>query len=332
MIRARLLLAAPGIVVIGTALHPAGAQKATVAELRLPENSLAGYAAHLRSLRALAVACTAKAAACASAQVPPDEHVTMAAGSSFEAHYGWIRDALDSAKSLPDAKRASLMQIVESHLDADLADAQSASQSSDFPAARRGADAILAGREFNTVHEVSLKEQIMARIYEWLERVLGHVAAFGSRSPWIAPLLEWLLGSLACALLLVWAFRTVRRQRAQIRIEAVRQIEQTDERVLNWIHLADEHAAAGRFRDAVHCLYWASIATLEGGRLWHPDRARTPREYLRLLDPASPASPLLRRQTLSFETIWYGLRPADRPDYDRAMQLHHALRSELRSA
>ncbi|MGD0369705.1 MAG: DUF4129 domain-containing protein, partial [Acidobacteriaceae bacterium] len=70
-----------------------------------------------------------------------------------------------------------------------------------------------------------------------------------------------------------------------------------------------------------------SIATLEGRRLWQPDRARTPREYLRLLDPASPVSPLLRRQTFSFETIWYGLRPAARPDYDHALDLHRRLRS-----
>jgi hypothetical protein len=90
---------------------------------------------------------------------------------------------------------------------------------------------------------------------------------------------------------------------------------------------AEEHAAGGRFRDAVHCLYWASIVTLEGRRLWQPDRARTPREYLRLLDPASATAPLLRRQTFSFETIWYGLRPAARPDYDSALELHRQLRA-----
>lgn len=221
------------------------------------------------------------------------------------------------------------MTTAQSHLDADLSDAQPASAPTDFAAARRSADTILASREFNTTTKIqpSLRDIIMAWIGNLLDRLLSRVAAFGSRSPWIGPLIEWLLGSVACALLLVWAFRTVRRQRFRMQFDAARQIEKTEERVLNWMREAEAHASRQQFRDAVHCLYWASIATLEGRRLWHPDRARTPREYLRLLDPASPAAPLLRRQTFSFETIWYGLRPAQRPDYDHALQLHQQMRS-----
>ena len=131
-------------------------------------------------------------------------------------------------------------------------------------------NAILASREFNTSAAPSLRDQIIALLYRWLDRMLAHVAAFGSRSPWIGPLIEWGLGGIACALLLVWAFRTVRRQRVRMQMDAARRIEQTDERVLNWMREAEEHASVGRFRDAVHCLYWASIVTLEGRRLWQP--------------------------------------------------------------
>jgi hypothetical protein len=219
------------------------------------------------------------------------------------------------------------MTSVEAHLDADLVDAQPASSTLDFVTARKDANTILLGREFNTSSEPSLRDRIMAILYHWLDRLLSRVAVFGSHSPWIAPLLEWILASIACALLLVWAFRTLRRQRVRIQLDAVRKIEQTDERVLNWMREAEEHAQREHFRDAVHCLYWASIATLEGRRLWQPDRARTPREYLRLLDPASAIAPLLRRQTFSFESIWYGLRPAARLDYDHALDLHRRLRS-----
>lgn len=299
----------------------------TVSEGRLPQSNQADYLQHLQTLRSLAAACSAQASACDARQVPPNERVTLPSSGSFEAHYGWIRDALNSAKSLPSDQRSALMQQVEAHLDADRADAQSSSPAASFSVARQRANAILDGREFNTVQGMSLRDQLLARLAQWIERLLDHVARFGNHSPWIAPLIEWLLGSLACALLLAWAMRTLRRQRVQTRLEAAHRAEQTDERVLNWLHLAEDHAAAGRFRDAVHCLYWASIASLEGRRFWQPDRARTPREYLRLLDPASPASPLLRRQTLSFETIWYGLRPAARPDYDRALHLHQQLRA-----
>lgn len=299
----------------------------TVAQQVLEKSSAADYANRLHTLRSVAVACAQQASACDPAQVGADEHVTLAWQSSFDAHFAWMRDALSSARSLPDAKRASLMTSVESHLDADLADVRASPTAPDFSAARSDANAILAGREFRTSAELSLRDRIMAMLYRWLDRMLSHVAAFGSRSPWIGPLIEWSLGAVACALLLAWAFRIAQRQRVRMQFEAARQIEQTDERVLNWMREAEEHAARGSFRDAVHCLYWASIVALEGRRLWQPDRARTPREYLRLVDPASPLSAVLRRQTFSFETIWYGLRPAARPDYDSALTLHRQLRS-----
>jgi hypothetical protein len=290
------------------------------------QSTLADYAAHLRSLRALAAACAQKVSACDEAHVGPDDRVRD--GSvSFEARYDWLAAALLSSKSSSASDRAQLMQRVETRIDADLADAQSVPGTPDFADARARANAILASREFDTTSTPSLRERILARIYQWLDRLFSHVFAFGARSPWIAPLLEWLLGTVACALLLAWILRNLRRQRLRLAVEAARQIQETDERVRNWLSEAETCAARGAFRDAVHCLYWASIAALEGRRLWQPDRSRTPREYLRLLDPASPVSPLLRRQTRSFETIWYGLRPAAASDYDNALDLHRQLRT-----
>jgi len=327
---ARLLVAGLCIVLPASrySAHAAQAGHATVGELDLPQTSLPAYVNHLAALRSLAVACADHASACDPAKIGSDEHVTSAGGSSFDVHYDWFSAVLSAAKSLPDEKRAALMTAAESHLDADLADAQSASASPAFPAARNDANAILSGREFRTADaQPSLRERVMAWLYGWLARLFGRVASFGSRSPWIGPLLEWGLGAIAAALLLVWAFRIARLQRVRIRPDSAREIEPSGERVLNWMREAEEHAARERFRDAIHCLYWASIATLEGRRLWQPDRARTPREYLRLVDPASSLALLLRRQTLSFETIWYGLRTAQRTDYDRALQLHQQLRS-----
>jgi len=314
------------LLLAATPLRAAEAQ-ATVSEHALKPSTLVDYTNELHTLRSLAAACSQNASACDSKQVGTDEHVALTGKSSFDAHFAWMSDALSSAKSLPDPKRTALMAAAEQQLDDDLADAQASPATPEFARARQQANTILASREFNTSTAPSLRDQIIAMLYRWIDRLLGHVVAFGSRSPWVGPLIEWGLGALACAMLLVWAFRTVRRQRVRMQLDNARRIEQTDERVLNWIRDAEEYAAGGRFRDAVHCLYWASIVTLEARRLWQPDRARTPREYLRLLDPASAIAPLLRRQTSSFETIWYGLRPAARPDYDNALQLHHQLRS-----
>jgi Domain of unknown function (DUF4129) len=246
---------------------------------------------------------------------------------SFVASYDWLAAALSSAKSKSSADRARLMQRVQARIDADLADAQSAPNPANFAQARVRANAILAAREFDTTSTPSLRERILAYIFKWLDRLFTGIAAFGALSPWIAPLLEALLGAVACALLLAWVFRNLQRQRRRLSVEATRRAEDTELRIRNWLNDAETCAARGAFRDAVHCLYWASIAALEARRLWQPDRSRTPREYLRLVDPASPLSPILRRQTRSFETIWYGLRAAGSSDYDLALDLHRQLRA-----
>jgi hypothetical protein len=74
--------------------------------------------------------------------------------------------------------------------------------------------------------------------------------------------------------------------------------------------LAEARAAAtrGDLREAVHAGYWAAISHLESSGVWRPDRARTPREYLRLIAQTDPARPLLTDITRDFEVVWYGNR------------------------
>lgn len=290
--------------------------------------TLAEYVDQAHQLQAVAAACAQKAAACVLPAAIPDQKVSLASGGSFTARYQWFTAAVTAARAMPDAARSAEMRAAEQHLDADLADAlASPAPAANFSHARKDADAILAGREFATADQQSLWDKIAEWVLTWIDDALGHVAAFSSRSPWIGSLIEWGLAALACALVLMWILRAVRRDRLRLGYEAGRQIEVTEERVLNWMREAEQRAAAGAFRDAVHCLYWASIATLEGRRFWHPDRARTPREYLRLLDSASAAAALLRRQTMAFENIWYGLRPAQQSDYEQALRLHQQLRT-----
>lgn len=317
-------MAASGLLLLIFVCRISAAETTTRSGLRATSSD--SYATHLRNLQTLVAACSAKASACDAGQIGPDESISLGNAGSFDVHYDWFSRALDSAKALPDADRAKLMRSASAHLDSDLADANKAASPAAFDLARNQADAILAQREFQTSREVSLSQKLLTAVYEWVDRLLSHVSAFGARSPLLGPLIEWGLISAALALFLAWEFRNISRQRQRLLIEADRQIEQADERVLNWLREAEDRAAHGEFRDAIHCLYWASIAMLEGRRLWQPDRARTPREYLRLLDPDSSLAPILRRQTLSFETIWYGIRPALQPDYEQALDLHRQLR------
>ena len=196
----------------------------------------------------------------------------------------------------------------------------------DFDHARKGADAILARPEFQTVTEQSFLERDIEAIGAWLDRMFNGVSRFGKRSPWVAPLLEWGAVALAAVGVLVWASRTMQRQRLAILFETKASVEVWRKESDNWAELARLEAEKQAWREAVHCLYWATIVMMEGRKLWRQNRARTPREYLLLLEPGSAMQQSLQRLTQIFERIWYGLRPAAESDYNRALALFEELR------
>ncbi|HEX3703542.1 MAG TPA: DUF4129 domain-containing protein [Vicinamibacterales bacterium] len=87
-----------------------------------------------------------------------------------------------------------------------------------------------------------------------------------------------------------------------------------------WLAGAQSAAARGDWRDAMHLVYWCAVAFLEAKGAWRPDRARTPREYLRAL-PASSADGLaLAALTRRFELVWYGAARADEQVYAEALE------------
>lgn len=305
----------------------------------LDKASLGEYRTHLEKLRALVASCEAKASACDAEAVGPDEQVQVqglgdgANANSFEAHYGWLRDALKLARNAADKKRGSALQAAAARIEEELRDASgsetagSGTAGPDLAIARQRADRILGHAEFATVRRDSLWERLLARLALWLDSLFNNVAHFGARSPWIGPVMEWGLVGIALIGLMLWAMRVVRRQRLAVRVEASRRMEPWEEAARNWRELAEQEAAQEDWRDAVHCLYWASIAMLEGRRFWSPNRSRTPREYVRLLEAGSARQRLLRKQTQGFEHVWYGLHDAGRRDYESALELHEELRT-----
>lgn len=85
-----------------------------------------------------------------------------------------------------------------------------------------------------------------------------------------------------------------------------------------WLAEARRAADAGQWRDAIRLAYWAGVYALEERGLWRSDRARTPREYLRQLDTASPYRSSLTSLTSVFERTWYAGESADEAAYERA--------------
>jgi Domain of unknown function (DUF4129) len=196
----------------------------------------------------------------------------------------------------------------------------------EFQRARKKTDEVLLRPEFQTVSEESFTQREIARFWQWVSEMFGGVSRFGQRSPWLVPLMEWSSITLAAAGLLAWGLRTIQRQRLAVRIESRASFEMWQKESDDWAELARLEAARKDWRAAVHCLYWATIVMMEGRKLWRQNRARTPREYLLLLEPGSRMQQSLRRLTQLFERIWYGLRPAGESDYASAMVLFEELR------
>jgi hypothetical protein len=321
----RVLLAVVLLVPISAGAQAQGGDAAQeTADLR--SVTIAEYKGHLESLKALVAACKKKSTECDSKRVGADERVE---GGGFEARWSWLRDALSSAHNpeLPD--RATLLQQAAARLneDATLADGSNQQSVDTFQRARKKTDDVLSRPEFRTVTEHSYLDRVIARFWQWVNGVFSGVSRFGQRSPWLVPVMEWGAMTLAAAGLLTWVFRTMQRQRLAVRIESSVNAEAWQKESDNWAELARAEAAKQNWRAAVHCLYWAAIVMLEGRRLWRQNRARTPREYLLLLEPGSGMQQSLRRLTQIFERIWYGLRPAAESDYASALRLFDELRS-----
>ena len=311
------------VAALAPALPAAAMQQATLAE----------YRSHLERMRTLIQACQASVPHCDPQQVGGDEEVSFQGlGSNanvdkFEAHYDWLRSTLKQAQNASDKNRELNLAIADTRIEEALRDTSTQSTANvNFVQARREADAILNHPEFATVEEHSIWERVAAKIFLWLDGLFGDVAKFGERSPWIGPVIEGGLIVLAFTALAVWAMRSFRRQRLAVKLENARQVEPWEEASRNWRRLAEEQAARGEWREAVHCLYWASIVMLEGRRFWAPNRSRTPREYVRLLETGSARWTLLQSQTRGFERIWYGLNAAAQEDYLSALKLHEQLR------
>ena len=87
----------------------------------------------------------------------------------------------------------------------------------------------------------------------------------------------------------------------------------------SWLADARTAAGNGNWREAIHYAYWAGISNLEESGAWIPDRARTPREYLRLISPNNSRRPVLHDLTKKFELTWYGQLNAQPADYDAVL-------------
>lgn len=280
--------------------------------------------ARLSHLESVVHACSVARSktACNPALVGDDLQVMLPSGSRL-VEFDWLRSALSDAPAGSHAQQE--LAAAGQRLARDLAKLSSAAPEApgNLGHDRAVLRTILASPDFPQPQPPSLWRRLRDQFFAWLSNRLDRLGTGASSTRWISQLLLIVVLIASCGGLLLWFSRATRRQRLAIarnRDGANNAAGSIDDWQL-WLTEARFLATRKQWRDAIHRLYWAAIAAMEARGAWRPDRARTPREYLALVDPASSSKNDLLQLTRSLERFWYGGEAAGEIDYDQAYAL-----------
>ena len=228
-------------------------------------------------------------------------------GREFEVSTETLRQLLQAWQSKHD--EASFERVVQ-YLELLRDEAAAADQTPPDSLSRHSLlNSILSRREFRDVHGQTWIDRLKQQLTDILRKLLGQVIS-SSVIPEISDILVYALIVIAVLALAYWMYRSLREgQRLEMIMPTPVPISAKAWPI--WLSEARTAAAKGDWNNAIHLAYWAGISFLEVQGEWQPDAARTPREYLRLLDPASERRPALRSMTVRLETVWYGMQLAD---------------------
>lgn len=177
---------------------------------------------------------------------------------------------------------------------------------------------ILERAEFQAASGPSTWDLLRARIGRWILEHIGKLFRFLNISEKTGNAIAWGVIFLAVVLLFYVVYGRLAKAAKGVSFRA--EVQPTPSEARHWVREALAAADRGDYREAVHCAYWASVAHLEDIRILPPDRARTPRESLRLLEQHPKEQGVLSAITCSFELIWYGYRPASAVEWAGAKE------------
>jgi len=172
---------------------------------------------------------------------------------------------------------------------------------------------ILGRGEFQESSGPSAWDLMKARINRWILEQIIRLFRVLHISQKTGNGIAWAVIFAAVVLLFYVLYRWLSKSTKTESFRAEVKASSSDAR--HWVQEALGAADRGDFREAVHCAYWAAVAHLEDIRILPHDRARTPRESLRLLDQHPREKGSLQTITHSFELIWYGYRPVSAAEW-----------------
>ena len=237
----------------------------------------------------------------------PESWRVEAGRDRFTVATAWLRRDLESVRRAPNPQsvariRGRLQRLRDELVAYEEAPLDRADQ-------RAHLNSVLARPEFAGVHGPTwfdgLRQRALSFLVDLLDRVIG-----SSSIPAFGRVAVWTLVGLAMLVVAIVIYRTLRRT-TRARTIRPEEMPVSAKSWTIWLAEARAAAAASAWRDAVRLAYWAGVSFLESRRLWPPDRARTPREYMRLLPKGYAQRPVLASLTTTFERVWYAKQEAD---------------------
>ena len=202
----------------------------------------------------------------------------------------------------------------------------------DARAARTELDQILARPEFAGVRPLTPWEVLRQRISAWLQRQLLKLLQAIGRHPIGGEILFWIIilgavGGITYAVIRFLAGKDNINSLPRSGTMVTARMWQ------EWMCAAREAADRGDYREAVHSAYWAGIVKLQDVDALPRDRTKTPREFLRLVNPAAAnerATAIavcepLAELTSRLEHVWYANRGAGPEDFRVSLHQLEAL-------
>jgi hypothetical protein len=249
----------------------------------------------------------------------PDQ-ISVATGSGeIKISYKVVKDSLAAFAAADENKRPALLRQAQQYARAMNSAAEEYDKRAADPGpAHRQLEEILSRREFKTKGP-SAKDALLARIYYWIARWLSKLVFKGKASFDLMQLIIYLVVGAAATLLLLWTIRRLRRPQEDLPEREIIPFAPSARSWRAWLADARAQAQQEDWRNAIHLAYWAGISYLEEHGAWKPNRARTPREYLRLIGKAASQYPVLAALTRKLEIVWYGYGTAAEADFHEAL-------------
>jgi uncharacterized protein DUF4129 len=249
----------------------------------------------------------------------PDQVSVATNSGEIKVSYKVLKDSLAAVAAADESKRPALLRQAQQYARAMNAAAEEYDKHAADPGlAHQKLGEILSRPEFKTKGP-SAKDALLARIYYWIARWLSKIIFKGQASFDLMRLIIYLVVGAAATLLLLWTIRRLRRPQEDLPQREIIPFAPSARSWRAWLADARTQAQQEDWRNAIHLAYWAGISYLEEHGAWKPNRARTPREYLRLIGKAASQYPVLAALTRKLETVWYGYGTAAEADFHEAL-------------